>query len=155
MNVLVIGGGGREHALAWKLAQSPKVQNIYVAPGNGGTDLDPRLENVNITDIHALSAWAVANKIVLTVVGPEVPLAAGVVDEFRKHGLRVFGPTQAAAQLESSKAFSKAFMKRHSIPTADYETFSDPVAAHAYIEKMGAPIVVKACLLYTSPSPRD
>ena len=144
MNVLVIGGGGREHALAWKLAQSPKVQNIYVAPGNGGTDLDPRLENVNITDIHELSAWAVTNKIALTVVGPEVPLAAGVVDEFRKHGLRVFGPTQAAAQLESSKAFSKAFMKRHDIPTADYETFSDPVAAHAYIEKMGAPIVVKA-----------
>jgi phosphoribosylamine--glycine ligase len=144
MNVLVIGGGGREHALSWKLAQSPKVQNIYVAPGNGGTDLDPRLENLNITDIHELSAWAVANKIALTVVGPEVPLAAGVVDEFRKHGLRVFGPTQAAAQLESSKAFSKAFMKRHDIPTADYETFSDPVAAHAYIEKMGAPIVVKA-----------
>ena len=144
MNVLVIGGGGREHALAWKLAQSPKVQNIYVAPGNGGTDLDPRLENVNITDIHELSAWAVTNKIALTVVGPEVPLAAGVVDEFRKHGLRVFGPSQAAAQLESSKAFSKAFMKRHDIPTAEYETFSDPVAAHAYIEKMGAPIVVKA-----------
>ena len=144
MNVLVIGGGGREHALAWKLAQSPKVQTIFVAPGNGGTDLDPRLENVNITDIHELSAWAVTNKIALTVVGPEVPLAAGVVDEFRKHGLRVFGPTQAAAQLESSKAFSKAFMKRHDIPTAEYETFSDPVAAHAYIEKMGAPIVVKA-----------
>ena len=144
MNVLVIGGGGREHALAWKLAQSPKVQNIFVTPGNGGTELDPRLENVNITDIHALRAWAIANKIALTVVGPEVPLAAGVVDEFRKHGLRVFGPTQAAAQLESSKAFSKAFMKRHGIPTADYDTFSDPVAAHAYIEKMGAPIVVKA-----------
>jgi len=144
MNVLVIGGGGREHALAWKLTQSPKIKTIFVAPGNGGTDLDPRLENINITDIHALSAWAIANKIALTVVGPEVPLAAGVVDEFRKHGLRVFGPTQAAAQLESSKAFSKAFMKRHSIPTADYETFSDPVAAHAYIKKMGAPIVVKA-----------
>jgi phosphoribosylamine--glycine ligase len=144
MNVLVIGGGGREHTLAWKLAQSPKVQNIYVAPGNGGTDLDPRLENINITDIHELRAWALTHKIVLTVVGPEVPLAAGVVDEFRKHGLRVFGPTQAAAQLESSKAFSKAFMKRHDIPTADYDTFSDAVAAHAYIEKMGAPIVVKA-----------
>jgi phosphoribosylamine--glycine ligase len=144
MNVLVIGGGGREHALAWKLAQSPKIKTIFVAPGNGGTDLDPRLENLNITDIHELSAWAIANKIALTVVGPEVPLAAGVVDEFRKHGLRVFGPTQAAAQLESSKAFSKAFMKRHDIPTADYETFSDPVAAHAYIDKMGVPIVVKA-----------
>ena len=144
MNILVIGGGGREHALAWKLAQSPKVQKIYVAPGNGGTALDKRLENVNITDIHELRAWATAKKIELTVVGPEGPLAAGVVDEFRQHGMRVFGPTQAAAQLESSKAFSKAFMKRHGIPTAEYETFSDPVAAHAYIGKKGAPIVVKA-----------
>ena len=144
MKILVIGGGGREHALAWKLAQSPKVQTIYVAPGNGGTALDARLENINITDVHELRAWAATNKIALTVVGPEAPLAAGVVDEFRKHGLRVFGPTQAAAQLESSKAFSKAFMKRHAIPTAEYETFTDPVAAHAYIEKMGAPIVVKA-----------
>jgi phosphoribosylamine--glycine ligase len=144
MKVLVIGGGGREHALAWKLAQSPKVQTIYVAPGNGGTSLDPRLENINITDVHELRAWAASEKIALTVVGPEGPLAAGVVDEFRKHGLRVFGPTKAAAQLESSKAFSKSFMKRHAIPTAEYETFTDPVAAHAYIEKMGAPIVVKA-----------
>lgn len=144
MNILVIGGGGREHAMAWKLAQSPKVQTIYVAPGNGGTALDPKLENVNITDVKELRAWAASNKIALTVVGPEGPLAAGVVDEFRKHGLRVFGPTRAAAQLESSKAFSKAFMKRHAIPTAEYETFTDPVAAHAYIEKMGAPIVVKA-----------
>jgi phosphoribosylamine--glycine ligase len=144
MNVLVIGGGGREHALAWKLAQSPKVQTIYVAPGNGGTALDGRLENVDITGVQELREWAVSKKIALTVVGPEAPLAAGVVDEFRKHGLRVFGPTQAAAQLESSKAFSKAFMKRHGIPTAEYETFSDPVAAHAYLEKMGAPIVVKA-----------
>jgi phosphoribosylamine--glycine ligase len=144
MNILVIGGGGREHALAWKLAQSPKVQMIYVAPGNGGTALDGRLENVNITDVQELREWAVAKKIGLTVVGPEGPLAAGVVDEFRKHGLRVFGPTQAAAQLESSKAFSKAFMKRHGIPTAEYETFTDPVAAHTYVDKMGAPIVVKA-----------
>ena len=144
MKVLVIGGGGREHALAWKLAQSPKVQTIYVAPGNGGTALDGRLENINITDVHALRVWAASEKIALTVVGPEAPLAAGVVDEFRKHGLRVFGPTKAAAQLESSKAFSKAFMKRHAIPTAEYETFTDPVAAHAYIEKMGVPIVVKA-----------
>jgi phosphoribosylamine--glycine ligase len=144
MNVLVIGGGGREHALAWKLAQSSKVQTIYVAPGNGGTALDGRLENINITDVHELRAWAIDNKIALTVVGPEAPLAAGVVDEFRKHGLRVFGPTQAAAQLESSKAFSKAFMKRHSIPTAEYETFTDPVAAHAYLDLKGAPIVVKA-----------
>ena len=144
MNILVIGGGGREHALAWKLAQSPKVQKIYVAPGNGGTALDKRLENVNISDIHELRLWATDKKIELTVVGPEGPLAAGVVDEFRKHGLRVFGPTQAAAQLESSKAFSKAFMKRHGIPTAEYETFSDPVAAHAYVDQKGVPIVVKA-----------
>jgi len=144
MKILVIGGGGREHALAWKLAQSPKTHKIYMAPGNGGTALDPRFENVNITDIQELRSWAVAQKIVLTVVGPEGPLAAGVVDEFRKHGLRVFGPTQAAAQLESSKAFSKAFMKRHGIPTADFETFSDPVLAHAYIDQKGAPIVVKA-----------
>jgi phosphoribosylamine--glycine ligase len=144
MKILVIGGGGREHALAWKLAQSPKTHRIYMAPGNGGTATDPRFENVDITDVPALRAWAVANKIVLTVVGPEGPLAAGVVDEFRKHGLRVFGPSQAAAQLESSKAFSKAFMKRHGIPTADYETFSDPALAHAYLERKGAPIVVKA-----------
>ena len=144
MKVLVVGGGGREHALAWKLAQSPKVQTVFVAPGNGGTALDARLRNVPITDVQALRAWAQTQQIALTVVGPEQPLAAGIVDEFRAHGLRVFGPTQAAAQLESSKAFSKAFMKRHGIPTADYETFSDPVAAHAYIERMGAPIVVKA-----------
>ncbi len=144
MKVLVIGGGGREHALAWKLAQSPKLQAVYVAPGNGGTALDPRLENVDITDIPALRQWALDQKIALTVVGPEGPLAAGVVDDFRAHGLRIFGPTQAAAQLESSKAFSKAFMKRHGIPTAQYETFADPSAAHAYVERMGAPIVVKA-----------
>lgn len=144
MNILVIGGGGREHALAWKLAQSPKVQMVYVAPGNGGTARDARLKNVNLTDVKELRAWAIAEKIGLTVVGPEAPLAAGVVDEFRAHGLRVFGPTQAAAQLESSKAFSKAFMKRHGIPTAEYETFSDPVAAHAYVDRKGAPIVVKA-----------
>ena len=144
MKVLVIGGGGREHALAWKLAQSNRVEKVFVAPGNGGTALDERLHNVAITGVPELRAWALANDIGLTVVGPEGPLAAGVVDEFRKHGLRVFGPTQAAAQLESSKAFSKAFMKRHGIPTAAYETFSDPVAAHAYIEQQGAPIVVKA-----------
>ena len=144
MKVLVIGGGGREHALAWKLAQSPKVQRVYVAPGNGGTALDKRLVNVNITDVKALREWAQAEHIAVTVVGPEAPLAAGVVDEFRAHGLRVFGPTKAAAQLESSKAFSKAFMQRHGIPTAAYDTFSDAQAAHAYIDKMGAPIVVKA-----------
>jgi phosphoribosylamine---glycine ligase len=144
MKVLVIGGGGREHALAWKLAQSPKVQAVYVAPGNGGTALDGRLVNVPISDIAQLRQWAQGEKIALTVVGPEAPLAAGVVDDFRAHGLRVFGPTQAAAQLESSKAFSKAFMKRHGIPTAEYEAFTDPVAAHAYVEAHGAPIVVKA-----------
>ena len=144
MKVLVVGGGGREHALAWKLAQSPKVQAVYVAPGNGGTAIDNRLKNINITDIHDLRAWAATEKIALTIVGPEQPLAAGIVDEFRAHGLRIFGPTQAAAQLESSKAFSKAFMKRHGIPTADYETFTDAVAAHAYVDKKGAPIVVKA-----------
>lgn len=144
MKVLVIGGGGREHALAWKLAQSPKVQKIYLAPGNGGTALDPRFENINLSNPQDLSAWAATEKIALTVVGPEAPLAAGVVDEFRKHGLRIFGPTQAAAQLESSKAFSKAFMQRHGIPTAEFETFTDAKAAHAYVDKKGAPIVVKA-----------
>ncbi len=144
MKVLVVGGGGREHALAWKLAQSPKVQAVYVAPGNGGTALDARLENIDITDLKALREWALTEKIALTVVGPEQPLAAGIVDEFRAHGLRVFGPTKAAAQLESSKAFSKAFMKRHGIPTAEYETFTDAAAAHAYVDEKGAPIVVKA-----------
>ena len=144
MKILVIGGGGREHAMAWKLAQSPKVQLVYVAPGNGGTATDVRLQNIDITDVVALREWAIENKIGLTVVGPEVPLAAGVVDEFRAHGQRIFGPTKAAAQLESSKAFSKAFMRRHGIPTAEYATFSDPVAAHAYVDKMGAPTVVKA-----------
>ena len=144
MKVLVIGGGGREHALAWKLSQSERIQKVYVAPGNGGTARDPNLVDVPITDVKALREWAQQEKIELTVVGPEAPLAAGVVDEFRAHGMRIFGPTQAAAQLESSKAFSKAFMHRHGIPTAIYETFTDPVQAHAYIDKMGAPIVVKA-----------
>lgn len=144
MKVLVIGGGGREHALAWKLAQSPKVQAVYVAPGNGGTAMDPRLENVPITDLKQLREWALQEKIALTVVGPEAPLAAGVVDDFRAHGLRIFGPTQQAAQLESSKAFAKAFMARHKIPTAEYETFTDAAKAHAYIARKGAPIVIKA-----------
>jgi phosphoribosylamine--glycine ligase len=144
LKVLVIGGGGREHALAWKLAQSPRLQAVYVAPGNGGTALDPRLENVPITDIAQLRDWALREKIALTVVGPEAPLAAGVVDDFRAHGLRVFGPTRTAAQLESSKAFSKSFMQRHGIPTAEYQAFSDPAAAHAYVDQRGAPIVVKA-----------
>ena len=144
MKVLVIGGGGREHALAWKLAQSSRVTRVFVAPGNGGTALDERLVNVPITDVVALREWAQKEHIALTVVGPEGPLAAGVVDEFRAHGLRIFGPTKAAAQLESSKAFSKAFMQRHGIPTAEYQTFSDPKEAHAYVDAKGAPIVVKA-----------
>ena len=144
MKVLVIGGGGREHALAWKLSQSERIQKIFVAPGNGGTARDPNLINVPITDVKALREWAQQEKIELTVVGPEAPLAAGVVDEFRANGLRIFGPTKAAAQLESSKAFSKDFMQRHGIPTAFYETFTEPAKAHAYIDKMGAPIVVKA-----------
>jgi len=144
MKVLVIGSGGREHALAWKLAQSPKVQSVTVAPGNGGTALDPHLQNLALTDVTALADYAQAEKIALTVVGPEAPLAAGVVDEFRARGLRIFGPTRAAAQLESSKAFAKDFMKRHKIPTAAYETFTDAAAAHAYVDGRGAPIVVKA-----------
>ena len=139
MKVLVVGGGGREHAMAWKLSESPKVHKVLVAPGNGGTARNDRFENVPITDVQALRAWAAAEKIALTVVGPEAPLAAGVVDEFRAHGLRIFGPTKGAAQLESSKAFSKAFMARHGIPTAKYETFTDAALAHAYV-----------CLLYTS-----
>ncbi len=144
IRVLVVGGGGREHALAWKLKQSPRAAAVFVAPGNGGTALDPALTNVPMTDLFALRDWAQANDIGLTVVGPEAPLAAGIVDAFRAAGLRILGPTQAAAQLESSKAFAKAFMQRHGIPTAAHETFSDPAAAHAYVERMGAPIVVKA-----------
>ena len=144
MKVLVIGGGGREHAMAWKLNQSPKVTRVFVAPGNGGTALDSHLHNIDTTDVRALREWAQAEKIGLTVVGPEAPLAAGVVDEFRAHGLRIFGPTKAAAQLESSKAFSKAFMQRQGIPTADYETFTDAAAAHAFIDRLGVPLVVKA-----------
>ena len=144
MKVLVVGSGGREHAMAWKLAQSPKVQQVYVAPGNGGTAQDKNLVNVPITDWGALRQWAVENAIGLTVVGPEAPLAAGIVDDFRAHGLRIFGPTQAAAQLESSKAFSKAFMQRHGIPTAEFETFTDAAQAHAYVARKGVPIVVKA-----------
>lgn len=144
MKVLVVGSGGREHAMAWKLAQSPKVQQVFVAPGNGGTGRDKSLTNVPITDISALRQWAKDQGIGLTVVGPEAPLAAGIVDDFRAHGLRIFGPTQAAAQLESSKAFSKAFMQRHGIPTAEFETFTDANLAHAYVDLKGAPIVVKA-----------
>ena len=144
MKVLVIGGGGREHALAWKLKHDDGVSQVFVAPGNAGTARDPDLTNLDITDKVALREWAKAQGVALTVVGPEAPLAAGVVDEFRTHGLPIFGPTKAAAQLESSKAFSKAFMQRHGIPTAKYQAFTDPALAHAYVDAEGAPIVVKA-----------
>ena len=144
MKLLVVGSGGREHALAWKLAQSPRVQMVYVAPGNGGTAQDERLLNVDITDPAALADFAEKEQIALTVVGPEGPLAAGIVNLFRSRGLKIFGPTREAAQLESSKDFAKAFMKRHAIPTAEYETFTDIAAAHAYLDTKGAPIVIKA-----------
>ncbi|MDP9044909.1 MAG: phosphoribosylamine--glycine ligase [Pseudomonadota bacterium] len=144
MKVLVIGGGGREHALAWKLAQSPKVQTVYVAPGNAGTAADARLTNLALEGHAELADFAQAEKVALTVVGPEGPLAAGLVDAFRARGLRVFGPTQAAARLESSKAYAKAFMQRHAIPTAAYASFTDAAAAHAHVARTGAPIVVKA-----------
>jgi len=148
MKILLIGSGGREHALAWKLAQSPQVQTVYVAPGNGGTATSRQtgagIENLPIAGLQELADFAKREKIHLTVVGPEAPLAAGIVDIFRSNGLRIFGPTQLAAQLESSKDFSKAFMKRHGIPTADYQTFSSAQQAHAYIDFKGAPIVIKA-----------
>jgi phosphoribosylamine--glycine ligase len=144
LKVLVIGGGGREHALAWKLKQSEGVSQVFVAPGNAGTARDTQLTNLAITDKLLLREWAQGNGIGLTVVGPEAPLAAGLVDEFRVHGLAIFGPTQAAAQLESSKAFSKAFMERHGIPTAAYQAFTDAAQAHAYVDAQGAPIVIKA-----------
>ena len=144
MNILVIGGGGREHALAWKIAQSPRVARVYVAPGNAGTARDDALVNVPITDIGELVAFAKSSDVALTVVGPEAPLAAGVVDAFRESDLAIFGPTRAAAQLESSKDFAKAFMQRHGLPTAQYRTFTDPGEAHAYVAQRGAPIVVKA-----------
>lgn len=144
MKILVVGSGGREHALAWKLAQSERIQMVYVAPGNGGTALDIRLKNVPITDPAWLAQFALKENIALTVVGPETPLAAGIVDIFREHGLKIFGPTREAAQLESSKDFAKAFMQRHGIPTARHQTFSDSAAAHRYIDREGAPIVIKA-----------
>ena len=144
MKVLVVGSGGREHALAWKLAGSPKVQTVFVAPGNGGTAGEPGVRNVPITDLHALADFAAQEKVGLTVVGPEAPLAAGIVDLFRARGLRIFGPTQAAAQLESSKAFAKDFMQRYGIPTAHYATFNHPVPAHEHVRHLGAPIVIKA-----------
>src|SRR5574343_1434218 len=137
MNILVIGNGGREHALAWKLAQSERVQTVFVAPGNGGTAADPALKNVPLSTPEQLADFAAAEKIALTVVGPEAPLSQGVVDLFRARGLRIFGPTKAAAMLESSKAHAKAFMQRHGIPTALYVTFSDATQAHAHVDKVG------------------
>ena len=144
MKLLVIGNGGREHALAWRLSQSTGVEKVFVAPGNAGTAIEPGLENVALKTNAELIDFVRREGVAFTVVGPEAPLAGGVVDDFRAAGLKIFGPTKAAAQLESSKDFAKAFMKRHGIPTADYETFTDPAAARAYVEKKGAPIVVKA-----------
>jgi len=144
MKLLVIGSGGREHAIAWRLAQSPKVSRVYVAPGNAGTALEDGLFNADITAIPDLIKFARKERIHATVVGPEGPLAAGVVDAFRAADLRVFGPERAAAQLEASKDFAKRFMQRHRIPTSGYETFTDAAGAHAHIDKHGAPIVIKA-----------
>jgi phosphoribosylamine---glycine ligase len=145
-NILIIGSGGREHALAWKVAQSPDVKTIFVAPGNGGTAHEPKVQNINIaaTDIDALVDFAQKNNIDLTIVGPEVPLAIGIVDAFQQHNIRIFGPTQQAAQLESSKVFAKKFMQRHNIPTATYEQFSTIDDAHTYIQKYNQPCVIKA-----------
>jgi phosphoribosylamine--glycine ligase len=144
MKLLVIGSGGREHAMAWRLAQNPRVQRVYVAPGNAGTAHEDGLFNVNLHDISNLVKFAQHEKIYVTVVGPEAPLAAGIVDAFHAAGLRIFGPTQRAAQLESSKDFAKRFMVRHNIPTSRYATFTNAAEAHAYVEKEGAPIVIKA-----------
>ena len=145
MKLLIIGSGGREHALAWRLAQAADVGKIYIAPGNAGTAHHaPLMENLPLTDLTALADFAEREKIHLTVVGPEAPLAAGIVDLFRAHGLKIFGPTRAAAQLESSKDFAKRFMARHQIPTAASETFTDADAAHACLKRKGAPIVIKA-----------
>jgi phosphoribosylamine--glycine ligase len=144
MKVLVVGSGGREHALAWRLAQSPRAQLVYVAPGNAGTGSHPNIRNIPITAIDTIIEFVRRENINLTVVGPEVPLAAGIVDRFRSLGLKIFGPTKAAAQLESSKDFSKCFMKRHGIPTAAFQTFTDLKEARAYISSQGAPIVIKA-----------
>ncbi|MDO4627318.1 MAG: phosphoribosylamine--glycine ligase [Pasteurellaceae bacterium] len=146
MNILIIGNGGREHALAWKVAQSPLADKVFVAPGNAGTQLEPKVENVPIdaTEINALVDFAKNNDIGLTIVGPEAPLVLGVVDAFRAQGLTIFGPTQAAAQLEGSKAFTKDFLARHQIPTAEYQNFTEIEPALAYIRQKGAPIVIKA-----------
>jgi phosphoribosylamine--glycine ligase len=144
MKLLVIGSGGREHAIAWRLAQSPRVSRVYVAPGNAGTAREDGLFNVDIATIPELARFAKHEGIETTVVGPEGPLAAGVVDVFRAEALRIFGPTKAAAQLEASKDFAKRFMQRHRIPTARHETFTEAAPAHAYVDQHGAPIVIKA-----------
>lgn len=144
LKLLVIGSGGREHAIAWKLAQSVRVQKVFVAPGNAGTALTNKVENIHLHSTQELIAFVKAENIHLTVVGPEAPLSQGVVDAFRAEGLKIFGPNQAAAQLESSKDFAKAFMQRHGIPSAAYQTFSDAEAAHHYINQQGVPIVIKA-----------
>src|SRR5256714_12509276 len=144
MKILVVGAGGREHALAWKLAQSPRVQKVFVAPGNGGTASETGVENVPVTETAALIEFCRRENVALTVVGPEAPLAAGIVDAFREAGLRIFGPTRAAAQLESSKHFAKSFMVRHKIPTALHRTFQSADPAKALVDKRGVPIVVKA-----------
>ena len=146
MRILVIGAGGREHALAWRLAQSDRVERVYVAPGNAGTSLETGVENVDIPvmDFQGLISFAKDNNVDLTVVGPEDPLVAGIVDQFSEAGLRCFGPGAAAAQLEGSKSFSKAFLKRHGIPTADYEVFDDPDQAVDYAGTLTPPIVIKA-----------
>ncbi|MGI9130588.1 MAG: phosphoribosylamine--glycine ligase [Candidatus Methylopumilus sp.] len=144
MKVLVIGSGGREHAMAWKLSQSNKVNSVFIAPGNGGTHLNPKFKNIDLIDINLLADFAIKEKIDLTVIGPELPLSKGIVDLFRSKHLNIFGPTQKAAQLESSKDFAKDFMYRHNIPTAKYKTFKMPNDAHRYIDEQGAPIVIKA-----------
>ena len=144
MKVLIIGGGGREHAIAWKITQSPKVEEVFIAPGNAGTEKNQKIQNIDITDIKLLIAFAKNKKIDLTIVGPEVPLSKGIVDSFRKNNLKIFGPTKLAAQLESSKDFSKLFMRQNKIPTAEFATFTDINLAHAYVNKKGAPIVIKA-----------
>ena len=144
MKILVIGSGGREHALAWKLAQSPKVSAVYVAPGNAGTAAEPKLHNLALSAHSDLMDFCRRERIAFTLVGPEAPLAAGIVDDFRAAGLPIFGPTRAAAQLESSKDFAKAFMRRHGIPTADYQTFENAEEAHEYVRRKGVPIVIKA-----------
>ena len=144
MKLLVVGSGGREHALAWRLAQSEGVTTVFVAPGNGGTAREPHLKNVPITDLTELAEFAQSEGVSFTVVGPEAPLAGGIVDLFRSRGLRIFGPTRLAARLESSKDFAKAFMTRHGIPTASYQTFAVAEEAHAYLDARGAPIVIKA-----------